>query len=112
MLEASDLLRAVVREMPTTPDDGPPPNAATLLRERHLSALLCDELARAAPVRLGVDLPHDKRLRQLCEAVLADPSAQQSAMALTMERLGKGGAPPGLRAARSVLASLRGPRHR
>ena len=74
VLEASDLLRAVVREMPTTPDDGPPPDAATLLRERHLSALLCDELARAAPVKLGVDLPHDKRLRQLCEAVLADPT--------------------------------------
>ena len=74
VLEVSDLLRAVVREMPTTPDDGPPPNAATLLRERHLSALLCDELARAAPVKLGVDLPHDKRLRQLCEAVLADPT--------------------------------------
>ena len=74
VLEVSDLLRAVVREMPTTPDDGPPPDAATLLRERHLSALLCDELARAAPVKLGVDLPHDKRLRQLCEAVLADPT--------------------------------------
>jgi AraC-like DNA-binding protein len=74
VLEASDLLRAVVREMPTTPDDGAAPTAATLLRERHLSALLCDELARAAPVRLGVDLPHDKRLRQLCEAVLADPT--------------------------------------
>ncbi len=60
--------------MPTTPDDGPPPNAATPPRERHLSALLCDELARAAPVKLGVDLPHDKRLRQSCEAVLADPT--------------------------------------
>ena len=32
------------------------------------------ELARAPAVRLGVDLPHDKRLRQLCEAVLADPT--------------------------------------
>lgn len=28
------------------------------------------------------------------EAVLADPSAQKAAMALTMERLGKGGKPP------------------
>ncbi len=36
-------------------------------------------------------------------AVLADPTAQDAAMALTMERLGKGGEPPGLRAARSVL---------
>ena len=41
------------------------------------------------------------------EAVLNDPSAQKAAMALAMERLGKGGEPPGLRAARSVLAALR-----
>lgn len=40
------------------------------------------------------------------EAVLADPAAQRQAMALTMERLGRGGAPPGLRAARSVLTAL------
>lgn len=36
-------------------------------------------------------------------ATLADPSAQKSAMSLTMDRLGKGGEAPGLRAARSVL---------
>lgn len=41
------------------------------------------------------------------EVVMADPSAQKAAMALTMERLGRGGEPPGLRAARSVLAALR-----
>lgn len=35
--------------------------------------------------------------------VLADPTTQQSAMALTMQRLGQGGAPPGLRAAQAVL---------
>ncbi|WP_341365739.1 lipid-A-disaccharide synthase [Yoonia sp. BS5-3] len=35
--------------------------------------------------------------------VLADPGAQNEAMALTMERLGAGGEPPGLRAARAVL---------
>jgi lipid-A-disaccharide synthase len=40
------------------------------------------------------------------EAVLADPAAQRQAMALTMARLGKGGEPPGLRAARSVLTAL------
>ncbi|HID67987.1 MAG TPA: lipid-A-disaccharide synthase, partial [Roseibacterium sp.] len=34
-------------------------------------------------------------------------SAQDAAMALTMERLGRGGDAPGLRAARSVLAALR-----
>ena len=37
---------------------------------------------------------------------LAHPQAQQEAMSLTMDRLGKGGEPPGLRAARSVLAAL------
>jgi len=37
------------------------------------------------------------------EAVLADPSGQRDAMRVTMERLGAGGEPPGLRAARSVL---------
>ncbi|MFN3377571.1 MAG: AraC family transcriptional regulator [Burkholderiaceae bacterium] len=78
VLEVSELLRALVREMPTTPDDGPPLSAAERARERHLCALICDELARAPAVRLGVDLPHDKRLRHLCEAVLADPTRHET----------------------------------
>jgi lipid-A-disaccharide synthase len=40
------------------------------------------------------------------EAVLADPSGQTEAMQITMQRLGQGGDPPGLRAARSVLGAL------
>lgn len=40
------------------------------------------------------------------EAVLADPAAQRGAMELTMQRLGRGGEAPGLRAARSVLARI------
>lgn len=40
------------------------------------------------------------------EAVLADPEAQKAAMALTMDRLGRNGEAPGLRAARAVLAAL------
>ena len=40
------------------------------------------------------------------QALLADPAGQKQAMALTMERLGKGGESPGLRAARSVLSVL------
>ena len=40
------------------------------------------------------------------EALLADPSPQEEAMTLVMERLGKGGTPPGLRAAQSVLSVL------
>lgn len=74
VLEVSDLLRALVREMPTAPDGGPAAAPAELRREQHLSALVKGELARAAAVKLGVDLPQDKRLRHLCEAVLADPT--------------------------------------
>ncbi|WP_462386576.1 AraC family transcriptional regulator [Acidovorax sp. Q11] len=74
VLEVSDLLRALVREMPTAPDGGPAISPSDLRREQHLSALVRDELARAAAVKLGVDLPQDKRLRHLCEAVLADPT--------------------------------------
>ncbi|NBZ87896.1 lipid-A-disaccharide synthase [Stagnihabitans tardus] len=40
------------------------------------------------------------------ERVLANPGPQEDAMALTMVRLGLGAEPPGLRAARSVLAHL------
>lgn len=39
-------------------------------------------------------------------ALLDDPSSQSLAMDLTMDRLGRGGEDPGLRAARSVLAHL------
>ena len=78
VLEVSDLLRALVRELPTAPDDGPASTQTSTpderARERHLNALVLGELRRAAAVKLGVDLPHDKRLRHLCEAVLADPT--------------------------------------
>ena len=35
-------------------------------------------MARAPAVKLGVDLPQDKRLRHLCEAVLADPTRHET----------------------------------
>jgi len=38
--------------------------------------------------------------------VLADPAAQNEAMALTMDRLGRGGDAPGLRAAKAVLEAM------
>jgi len=78
VLEVSDLLRALVREMPSEPDDAPPLPPELLHRERHLSALILDELRRASSVRLGVDLPRDKRLRHLCEAVIADPTRHET----------------------------------
>ena len=78
VLEVSDLLRALVREMPAEPDDGAPLAPEALHRERHLSALILDELRRASSVRLGVELPRDKRLRHLCETVLADPTHHET----------------------------------
>ena len=62
--------------------------------------------SRVVPEFIGPDCRADK-IAPALEALLADPSAQAAAMALTMERLGKGGEPPGLRAARSVLGALR-----
>jgi lipid-A-disaccharide synthase len=61
---------------------------------------------RAVPEFIGPDCRAEK-IAPALEAALADPAAQRAAMALTMARLGKGGEPPGLRAARSVLAALR-----
>ena len=75
VLEVSDLLRALVLELDARPDGSRAAlDAAELQRESRLRALVLDELRRARPVPLGVDLPRDKRLRTLCEAVLDDPT--------------------------------------
>jgi lipid-A-disaccharide synthase len=60
---------------------------------------------RSVPEFIGPDCRAD-RIAPALEALLHESAAQKAAMAVTMERLGKGGAPPGLRAARSVLAAL------
>ena len=60
---------------------------------------------RVVPEFIGPDCRADK-IAPALESVLADPSAQMAAMTVTMERLGRGGEPPGLRAARSVLGAL------
>jgi AraC-like DNA-binding protein/quercetin dioxygenase-like cupin family protein len=91
VLEVSSLLRELVPHLPFEPGDDPPTE-----RERCIGQLVLDELAHARPVRLGVDLPHDKRLRALCETVLEDParwttldeaSRQAGASARTFARL-------------------------
>lgn len=75
VLEVSPLLRELVMAMDVRPDGAPTaPDEDALQRERRLGALVRDELRRAPPVRLGVPLPSDKRLRALCEAVLDDPT--------------------------------------
>ena len=73
VLEVSDLLRALVLEMNAQPDGGGSLAADALQRERRIGALVADELRRAKPVRMGVAMPTDKRLRSLCESVLDDP---------------------------------------
>jgi lipid-A-disaccharide synthase len=60
---------------------------------------------RAVPEFIGPECRATKITPALL-ALLADPAPQKAAMALTMQRLGQGGEPPGLRAARSVLAAL------
>lgn len=78
VLQASELLRALVRELPTASDAEPPPAPEALQREHHLSALVCDELRRAEAMHLGIVLPRDKRLQHLCAAVLEDPTRHAS----------------------------------
>ena len=63
---------------------------------------------RVVPEFIGPDCRPDK-IAPALDALLQDSGAQREAMAVTMERLGKGGEPPGLRAAKSVLSALRGP---
>lgn len=63
---------------------------------------------RAVPEFLGPACQPD-RIAPAVQALLAPGAAraaQEAAMALTMDRLGRGGEAPGLRAARSVLAAL------
>ncbi|WBU57872.1 lipid-A-disaccharide synthase [Paracoccus sediminicola] len=63
---------------------------------------------RAVPEFLGRDCRPDQIAGALLQ-LLENPetrAAQADAMALTMKRLGEGGPPPGLRAARSVLRCL------
>ncbi|KQW00547.1 helix-turn-helix domain-containing protein [Rhizobacter sp. Root1221] len=69
VLEVSSLMRELVMQLTVEPGERAPTD-----REFHLSMLVLDELRRAQPVPLGVDLPHDKRLLALCEAVIDDPS--------------------------------------
>lgn len=61
---------------------------------------------RAVPECLLNDCQPDKIAKALHDVTNA-PDAQQLAMNLTMERLGRGGEAPGLRAARAVLDRMR-----
>lgn len=62
---------------------------------------------RVVPEFIGRDC-RAERIAPALLSLLADGSAQEAAMRVTMQRLGQGDAPPGLRAARSVLAAIAG----
>ncbi len=61
---------------------------------------------RAVPEFIGKDLVPERVANALRALLDMNPDAQLQAMALTMDRLGRGGESPGLRAARSVLQRL------
>ena len=44
-------------------------------REAMLAALIIDEIARSATLPICVALPNDKRLKTLCEMLIADPAS-------------------------------------
>lgn len=60
---------------------------------------------RAVPEFIGARCQPDLIAKALTQTY-TDPLAQDTAMQITMERLGRGGPPPGLRAAQAVLARL------
>ncbi|MDH0866232.1 helix-turn-helix transcriptional regulator [Mitsuaria sp. GD03876] len=93
VLEVSPLLRELVVQLAL---DDPQNGDAVLEREVWIGRLILDEIGRARSLQLGVALPTDKRLRRLCEAVLAAPmrhaslddwAAEVGASARTVSRL-------------------------
>ncbi|WP_375542176.1 helix-turn-helix domain-containing protein [Paraburkholderia sp. CNPSo 3274] len=70
VVEVSGLLRETIAAL----DERGIPTA----RERLLGALALDEITRSAPLPLAVPMPEEKRLRALCEALIADPAGPGS----------------------------------
>jgi AraC-like DNA-binding protein/quercetin dioxygenase-like cupin family protein len=65
VIDVSGLLREVIAALDT--------NDLSPSRERVLGTLALDEITRSQPLPLSVPMPTEKRLRTLCEALLADP---------------------------------------
>lgn len=70
VVEVSNLLREVIAALSAP--------GLSNAREQLLGALALDELTRSEPLPLSVPMPNEKRLRALCEAVIADPSNSDS----------------------------------
>ena len=70
VLSVSELLRACVLALGNEPllyDEGG--------RAGHLAALVLDEIARAVAMPFVLPMPSDRRLRRLCDALVADPGS-------------------------------------
>jgi AraC-like DNA-binding protein/mannose-6-phosphate isomerase-like protein (cupin superfamily) len=67
VLEVSALMRELVRSLTALDHAGS--------RENNLVASLLDELSVAESLPMGVAMPTDKRLKSLCENLLADPAS-------------------------------------
>ncbi|MFY7864015.1 AraC family transcriptional regulator [Roseateles sp.] len=96
VLEVTPLLRELVLQMARLNEPSETVATAPEPREHWIASLILDELQRAKRLRLGVDLPQDKRLRRLCEAILqapqrhaalADWAAEAGASERTISRL-------------------------
>jgi AraC-like DNA-binding protein/quercetin dioxygenase-like cupin family protein len=70
VLDVSPLLRELIVALSLVGADEP--------RERMISALFLDELARSPTLPIKVALPSDKRLKALCETLIADPASQMT----------------------------------
>lgn len=70
VVEMSGLLREVIAALDADELDA--------RRERLLGALALDEIVRSEPLPLSIPMPTEKRLRALCEALLADPGNADS----------------------------------
>ena len=83
-----------------------------LLRTDTVTLVNLVSETRAVPEFLGSRCQPGPMAQALQDALenRAKRGAQLDAMDLTMDRLGKGGEAPGLRAARSVLQAITGPR--
>ena len=68
VLDVSPLLRELIVALAQIDHASP--------REAMLSALILDEAANSPTLPMRVGLPHDKRLKTLCEMLIADPASK------------------------------------
>lgn len=66
VLDVSPLLRELMLALACA--------VSSTTRETHLSTMLLNELGHASRIPMGITLPADRRLRKLCESLIADPS--------------------------------------